>query len=328
MEAGETRSAGGASTEVAPGLISVIMACYNAQAFVAHAIDSVLCQTYPMVELLVVDDGSTDGSVEIIRRYGDRLILLQQRNQGPYPARNRGAAISRGEYLAFLDADDWWSPDCLAGLHAAIMQSGAAVAYCGWQNIGLTGPRGQPYIPPDYEHDNKLERFLRAGAPWPIHAALLHRSVWGEAGGFDTTLPTVMDYDLWLRVGAFRPVVRVEKVMAFYRHHQEGQISAQRWRQALNTWRVKRKFLAAHPQVAQQLGAERIRELVDGSLLARGYEAYWRRDLVSAQRIFRVALRQGAWNAGDLKYLLPALMPESLYGRVIRARDGGVNASR
>jgi hypothetical protein len=209
-----------------------------------------------------------------------------------------------------------------------ITVSGAAVAYCGWQNVGLPGPRGEPHVPPDYEHDHKLERFLRAAAPWPIHAALLRRSVWDEVGGFDTDFATVMDYDLWLRVGAFRPVARVERVMAFYRHHKGGQITSQQWRQAQNSWKVKRKFLAANPQVAAQLGPERIRELVDGGLLRRGYDAYWRRDLVSAQRIFRMVLRTRGWRAKDLKYLLPALMPAPLYGRLLQARDGGADASR
>lgn len=305
-----------------PGLISVIMPCYNAQAFVAQAVESVLAQSHPQVELIVVDDGSTDGCVDILRGYESRLILLQQGNQGPYPARNRGVAASHGEFLAFLDADDWWTPECLAQLHAAITASAAAVAYCGWQNVGLPGPRGQPHVPADYEHDNKLERFLRAAAPWPIHAALLRRSVWDEVGGFDTDLPTVMDYDLWLRAGASRPVVRVERVMAFYRHHQRGQITSQQWRQAQNSWRVKRKFLAANPQVAARLGPERVRELVDGGLLKRGYDAYWRRDVVSAQRIFRMVLRTRGWRLADLKYLLPALLPEALYGRLLRARDG------
>ena len=316
------------ATGTGPCLISVVMPCYNAQAFVAQAIDSVLAQTHPAVELIVIDDGSTDGSVEVLRRYGDRLTLLQQPNQGPYPARNRGVAASRGEFVAFLDADDWWAADCLAQLHAAIAGSAAAVAYCGWQNVGLPGPRGEPHVPPDYEQDGKLERFLRAAAPWPIHAALLRRTVWDDVGGFDTALPTVMDYDLWLRVGAFRPVVRVEKVMAFYRHHQKGQITSQQWRQAQNSWRVKRRFLDANPQVGRQLGAKRVRELVDGGLLKRGYDAYWRRDLVTAQHIFRMVLRTRAWSAGDLKYLLPALMPAPLYARLLGSRDRGANASR
>lgn len=303
------------------GMVSVVMPCFNAQKYLREAIDSVLAQTYGKIELIVVDDGSADATLEILRSYGNRLTVLQQPNQGPYPARNRGVAVSQGEYLAFLDADDWWAPECLEQLHGAIERSRAAVAYCGWQNVGLPGGRGEPYMPPDYENDDKLERFLRAAAPWPIHAALLRRSVWDEVRGFDTTLRTVMDYDLWLRIAAFRPVARVERVMAFYRHHGSGQITSQQWRQACNSWRVKRKFLREHPHAVARLGAKRIRELVDGGLLKRGYDAYWRRDLVSAQRIFRAAIMTRGWRVGDLKYLLPALLPAALYGRLLRAND-------
>ena len=197
------------------------------------------------------------------------------------------------------------------------------MAYCGWQNVGLSGGRGEPYIPPDYEAGNKLETFLRSAAPWPIHAALLRRSVWDEVGGFDEDLETCMDYDLWLRVAVSRPIRRVAKVMAFYRHHNEGQITSQQWRQARNTWLVKRKFVRAHPDAVRGLGSDKIGELIDGGLLRRGYDAYWRRDLVSARKIFRMSLRAGGWKRKDLKYLLPALLPERMYLTLIAKADAG-----
>ena len=132
------------------GLISVVMPCYNAEKYLAEAIDSVLGQSYPSVELILVDDGSTDSSKNIARHYGKRLAFLEQENQGPYRARNRGFEASQGEYIAFLDADDYWAPDCLEHLHRALSDNNAALAYCGWQNIGITGPRSRPYIQPDY----------------------------------------------------------------------------------------------------------------------------------------------------------------------------------
>lgn len=305
------------------GLISVVMPCFNAEHFLRQALDSVLDQSYANLELIVVDDGSEDSSRAILRSYGDRIRVIAQQNRGPYPARNRGVAASRGEYIAFLDADDYWSADCLAELHSALEGSEAALAYCGWQNVGLAGGRGEPYIPPDYEAGGKLEAFLRSAAPWPIHAALLRRSVWDEVGGFDETLGTCMDYDLWLRVAVSRPIRRVEKVMAFYRHHERGQITSTQWRQARNTWLVKKKFLREHPEALRALSRERVRELIDGALLRRGFDAYWRRDLISARRIFRMALRTGGWRSKDLKYLLPALLPERAYLAFVASADAG-----
>ncbi len=304
------------------GLITVIMPCFNAERYVREAVDSILNQSFPSVELIVVDDGSTDGSREILATYGNRIRVLVQENQGPYPARNLGISVSQGEFVAFLDADDWWSLDCLKKLEAALVaEPSAALAYCGWQNVGLEGGRGEPYVPPDYELEDKAARFLRSAAPWPIHAALVRRSVLDEVGGFDLDLPTCMDYDLWLRIAVSRPIRLVPEVMAFYRHHASGQITSTQWRQAKNSWTVKRKFLRNNPNLVKHLSGKKIQELVDGGLLKRGYDNFWRRDLVSAQRIFRMALFIGGWKLRDLKYLLPALLPERLFRLLVVRRD-------
>ena len=307
-------------------LVSVVMPCHNAAPYLEEAVASVFAQTLDDLELILVDDGSSDGSLEIQDRlaaaHPGRITLIRQRNQGPYPARNRGLAQAKGEFVAFLDADDWWREDFLERCHQALRRHPEAVlAYCGWQNVGLPGRSGQPYIPPDYDAEDKLTAFLRAAAPWPIHAALVHRQDMIVTGGFHLDLFSCMDYDLWLRLGATRPIVRVAEVMAFYRHHDHGQITSKQGIQAENSWRVKKKFLAAHPEIAAALGSARVRELVDGGLLRRGYDAYWKRDLVSARHIFQRVLRTRAWGPGDLKYLLPALLPASLYERLIKGRD-------
>jgi glycosyltransferase involved in cell wall biosynthesis len=303
-------------------LISVIMPCYNAEPYLREAVDSVLNQTHPNIELIVVDDGSTDRSRDILAEYGKRIKVLHQANQGPYPARNFGASHATGAFIAFLDADDWWSLDCMEKLHAALEAApSAAVAYCGWQNVGVAGGRGDPYVPPDYELEDKAVRFLRAAAPWPIHAALVRREVFDEVGGFDVNIATCMDYDLWLRIAVARTIVLVPEVLAFYRHHKSGQITSTQWRQARNTWLVKRKFLHDHPHLVAHLTPKQIRELIEGALLKRGYDNFWRRDLVSAQHIFRMSLVKGGWKLKDLAYLLPALLPTGLYQRLIGSRD-------
>lgn len=307
-------------------LISVIMPCFNAAPYVEEAVVSVMRQSYPNVELIVVDDGSTDGSYEIAARlakqHPSRIRHLMQANAGPYVARNHGLRLARGDYVAFLDADDWWRDDFLERMLAAIQEDDAcALVYCGWQNVGLEGGRGAPYVPPDYEQEDKVKRFLQAASPWPIHAALVRKTVLDEVGGFDLDLPTCMDYDLWLRIAVSRRIRRVPEVMAFYRHHRGGQIISTQWRQARNVWLVKRKFLREHPDLVRHLSRSELRQLVDGALLRRGYDTFWRRDLVSSQRIFRMSLLAGGWRARDLYYLLPALLPTRWYQALIRLRD-------
>jgi glycosyltransferase involved in cell wall biosynthesis len=302
------------------------MPCYNAAPYLRQAVDSVMRQTYADVELVLIDDGSSDDSPRIAedlaREHTGRIRFLRTDRKGPYPARNVGLAQAQGELVAFLDADDYWTTDFVEKLHAALVRSEAALAYCGWQNVGATDRTNEPYVPPDYETGDKLELLLRSASPWPIHAALTRRSVIDQVGGFDTTLETCMDYDLWLRIGASRPIVRVPEVLAYYRFHAGGQITSKQWRQAENVWLVKKRFAAAAPELVRRFTQTRLDELIDGALLKRGYDCFWRRDLVSARRIFRRSLRVGGWRLKDLKYLLPALLPEASYVGLIDRADG------
>lgn len=304
--------------------ISVVMACHDAEPFVGEAVASVCGQTFRAVELIVVDDGSTDASAAIVaeRAAADlRVRLIRQENRGPYPARNRGLSEARGRFLAFLDADDYWEPDCLAHLHAALTNSGADLAYCGWQNVGEATVGNEPYVPPAYEEGDVVARFLR-GCPWPIHACLTRREVIDGVGGFSERCFSSMDFDLWLRISArTQRIVRVPEVLAYYRWHGGGQISAVRWRQVLDAWQVRRDFVRFHPEAVAHLDRRTRRELVHGDLLRRGYTAYWRRDLDSAGRLFRRALVTGCWHLPDLKYLLAACLPAPLYRTLLQLRD-------
>lgn len=301
------------------------MPCFNAEAFFPEALDSVLGQTWPAIELIIVDDGSTDGSLALAERaraqHPERVKLLRQSQQGPYPARNLGLREATGEFVAFLDADDWWTTDCLESLYEGIANANAALSYCGWQNVGASFRSNEPFIPPDYEQQDKAARFLRAASPWPIHAALTRMDVVRAVGGFDTNWRSCMDYDLWLRIAVSRPIVLVPKVMAFYRHSVQGQITSKQWIQAETTWRVKKKFVASHPAEVAHLDRAELSKLIDGGYLERGYQAYWRRDLETAHHVFRSVLRTGAWSLRDLKYLLPSLLPGTLYSKLIRSME-------
>jgi GT2 family glycosyltransferase len=310
-------------------LISVVMPCYNAEAFVEESVRSALEQTYPQVELVLVDDGSTDGTVAVVQRlqaqFQGRLTLLHSARTGPYPARNQALAAARGEFIAFLDADDYWAPDFLQStfeaMHARPGGPPIDIAYCGWQNVGAGAPGGQPYVPPAYEDEDPVEHFLRA-CPWPIHAALVRRSVIDAVGGFSERMFSSMDYDLWIRLlSATRSMVRVPRVLAFYRWHGSGQISAVKWRQVLHAWQVRRDFVVAHPALVAHLPAARQRELVDAVLLEQGKTLFWRRDLAGAQALLRQAFRVGGWGARDLPLLGAAHLPAALFGRLVRYAD-------
>ena len=304
-----------------PPLISVIMACYNSASYIEEAISSVLRQTCANTEVIVVDDGSTDNSPDIVRRlasdHPQQVHLKHQDHSGPYPARNLGLDEARGEFVAFLDADDWWREDCLEKLMHALQDSQADVAYCGWQNVGDHKLSSEPYIPPAYEEDDPVAAFL-TGCPWPIHAALIRRPVLEAVNGFSERLFSSMDYDLWLRTLAHTDnIIRVPKVLAYYRWHGDGQISSTRWQQVLNAVQVRRDFVEHYPDMVKHLTAETLYQLVDGQLLREAYRSYWSRDLANAQQLFRAAFTRRAWQLKDLKYVLPALLPSRLFQGIV-----------
>jgi glycosyltransferase involved in cell wall biosynthesis len=181
--------------------VSIIMPCFNGAAHLPTSVGSVLKQTFEDWELIVVDDGSTDNSFEWLASQTDpRVVVVCQSNQGVSAARNSGLGMARAEYVAFLDADDTWAPTFLEKMVTALQsQPRVVLAYCGWQNVGLSGGRGQPFIPPDYETPDKREK-LFAGCRWPIHATLTCRDAVMASSGFDTTLRNAEDYAMWLRI--------------------------------------------------------------------------------------------------------------------------------
>lgn len=111
-------------------LVSVIIPTYNRARILRHAIDSVLAQTYADREIIVVDDGSTDNTVEVLRSYGSQIKWLKQANQGPSKARNAGLAIASGEIITFLDSDDQWLPTKLARQVSLLNAAGESVPCC------------------------------------------------------------------------------------------------------------------------------------------------------------------------------------------------------
>lgn len=289
--------------------ISIVMPCYNAGAHLPRSVASVQRQSFDDWELLVINDGSTDGSVQWLRAQADpRIRLHDQTNQGVSAARNAGIGLAAGRYIAFLDADDEWAPSLLLALRDALRQRPDAVlAYCGWQNVGLPGPRSAPYIPPDYEACGKEEKLFSA-CPWPIHAALTKRDAILAAGGFDRRLRNAEDYALWLEVAMHSPIVRVAEVLAFYHFHEGVQASGNLARAALQFLDVQLAYLDRHPEFRRLL-AGRARDLTYGTLSRRGFDCYWKRELVAARTIFRRVMRAGYGAPKAWLYMLPSLLP-------------------
>ncbi len=200
-------------------LISVVIPCYNQSAFLADAIDSVCSQSYCPVEVIVVDDGSTDATAQIAARY-PHVTYLHQENRGLSAARNTGLAASRGEFLVFLDADDRLLPDALRVGHDALN----AHPECGFvsghhHHIDRFGAVERAYPQEPMAHTDPYLALLMNNFIG-MHAAVMYRKdVFDAVGGFDAGLSACEDYDLYLRIAHRFPIVRHDRIVAEYRHH-------------------------------------------------------------------------------------------------------------
>jgi glycosyltransferase involved in cell wall biosynthesis len=208
---------------VEPGvsvLVSVAMPAYNAAATIAAAIDSVLAQSFPDFELIVVDDGSTDATAGIVRAYADpRVHLLQQPTKGDSAARNRAIAEARGELLAFLDADDLWQPDKLA-LQVAQLRARPEVglSYTAQTIIDGQGRAIDSYgVKPAYR-GRCLDALLRSNG-LGLSTVLARTALVRALGGFDETLAHCEDWDLWIRIAERAELDYVDQPLTRYRFH-------------------------------------------------------------------------------------------------------------
>jgi glycosyltransferase involved in cell wall biosynthesis len=204
-------------------LVSIVIPAYNQERFVAQAIASALGQTHPWVEVIVVDVGSTDQTGEIAEHFDDHanLTVVRQPNGGLPAARNRGLAEARGEFVCFLDSDDYLAPTYLERLLQPLVADPAvAMAYCDVQMVDLDGePAGDFSVATARRIvTGDIFESLLIGGYFPPHTVVLRRSVLADAGPFDLALGGHADYELWLRLSALGHRAHyVDARLAFYR---------------------------------------------------------------------------------------------------------------
>ena len=180
--------------------VSVIIPTYNQARFVAETVESALAQTYPNVEVIVVDDGSTDGTQTVLATYLEKIHYIRQENRGLSGARNTGFLSSHGDYLLFLDSDDLIPPDKLA-LHVPLLEAepGFGLVYSAWQQINEDGTRVLGEVRPN-KQGQLLKELLRRSFFFFASAAVVRRECLEKVGLFDESLPWGEDADMWLRM--------------------------------------------------------------------------------------------------------------------------------
>jgi glycosyltransferase involved in cell wall biosynthesis len=233
--------------------ISVVIPCYNSEHTIRETLESVLAQTYHDFEVIVVDDGSTDGSKDVILSFGDRVRYIYQQNAGQSAARNAGIREARGEYIAFIDADDLWFPEKLEKQDKCLQENNVLWCYCDCMFFRDS----------DHKNIGKYSQLLYSPKQGLILQALfmgnciasltpiINKKLLFDSGLFDET-PAIRsreDWDQWLRVAALAEVAYTPEVLAKYRVHAGSITYAEDPQEAFESHvAVIEKITALYPQ--------------------------------------------------------------------------------
>ena len=215
--------------------VSVIIPTYNRAGIIEEAVDSVLAQDFKDFELIVVDDGSTDNTSEVLTTYGDDIRVLFQSNKGVSAARNRGITEASGKLIAFLDSDDLWLRQKLSRQVEFFRQRPDALI-CQTEEVWV---RNGVRVNPKQRHKKPSGMIFKPSLELCLvspSAVMIRRDLLDTTGNFDETLPACEDYDLWLRISCRFPVYLIETPLIIKRGGHDDQLSK---RAGLDKFRIK-----------------------------------------------------------------------------------------
>jgi len=217
--------------------VSVILAVFNAEKYLRQAVASVLDQTFGDFEFIVIDDGSTDSSLSVLRSFDDRrLKIISRDNKGLTPTLNEGLSLANGEFIARMDADDVSLPTRFAKQVAYLNQHPDVV--CVGSRVTTIDPYGSPLSQTDHKLTHEeIEAELLQGIGWSIvhPAAMMRKDAVMKVGGYREQFKTSQDLDLWLRLGEVGKLANLPEPLVQYRQHFESVASTK----ADEQWRVK-----------------------------------------------------------------------------------------
>lgn len=219
-------------------LISVVIPCYNAEKYLPETLDSVINQTIKDIEIICIDDGSTDSTPTILKRYAKkdkRIKIITQKNAGVVTARNKAIAAAKSEYIYPLDSDDIITPDCLGKLYSAITHGKGDIITHRVIMFSNKG-RGELILPKPTKSNMVIHNCM-------VNAALFRKQDFDETGGYDTAFNDgIEDYDLWMNL-MFRhnkKVYRIPEVLFYYRGKDK---SESRNAQGASKYHALRKYM-------------------------------------------------------------------------------------
>ncbi len=260
-------------------VVTVVMPLFNDERYVAEALDSIIAQTFPDFEVIVVDDGSSDGSPEIVAGYAARdarVRLMRQANAGPAAARNAAIAEARGWAIAFLDADDLWLPTKLERQVPLLTENN--LVYAAEYTFRDDNPEQNegPWKTATVAAGKSPLASLIRNPIWGPNTVMVSRSLLQKHGGFDETMPPAEDLELWLRLAAAgTELCQITEPLARYRV-RDNSISADLVHHGRASVRAYKKLVADHrnadlrTRLLVRVGLERSRRRLSRRLRSRG----------------------------------------------------------
>ena len=308
--------------------VAVVIPVFNGANTVSRAIDSVLSQTFDgQFEIVVVNDGSTDTTAEVLKRYGGRIRVLDQQNRGPAAARNAAVAQSSAEYVAFLDADDAFMPDklahtlpCLVSSQNAVMLFHDAIA------LDRDGHEvSQSYVWPERAHAPSMDEMLTEW--WPIvpSTVVMRRSTFEACGGFceEFKTPGYEDPDLWIRAREYGEFIFLPERLTYY---MTNELRAERMEKYVSArYLFFRRLRQLYGHRADELIRSTVRSYTNW-LSYQGLLAMQRQDPAAARIYFARILRRQPTHLKSALRLLRTFLPAPV-ARALSGRTAGVKPS-
>ncbi|OOZ42549.1 glycosyl transferase [Solemya elarraichensis gill symbiont] len=262
--------------------MSVIIPTFNRAATLSRAIDSVIAQTHTADEIIIVDDGSTDETQQLLANY-PQLKVIRQQNLGVSAARNLGIAKASGEWIAFLDSDDAWLPTKLQTQLTALKEN-QDYRFCHTEEIWVrNGVRVNQMNKHAKSGGHIFERCLPMCVISPS-SALMHHTLFDSIGHFDESLPACEDYDLWLRLCATEPVLYIEEPQITKYGGHEDQLSRKHW--GMDRFRIQALIKIQQSGILDDHQQSRVAETIrsKAEILIKGGLKHGNHDLVANYR--------------------------------------------
>ena len=281
-------------------VVSIVIPVFNGRNFIKEAIDSVLAQTYSNIELIVLDDGSTDGTFEIVNSYSKNLFFRQkQENIGQAATLNKGWELAKGQILSYLSADDVLLPNAVEDAVLALKQNSLAVmVYGDYELIDISSKRIKTVNTKEFDYKELLIDIIVQPGPGPF----FYKKCLERSGGWNVSLRQVPDYDFWLRLGLLGQFVRIPKTLAQFRIHEESQ--------SYNSTSVSKSDEIIHvvkdffknDSMSQELRANKAKAIAMSYLVAarfhlraKRFRSYFQRSFSAMRYHWQVLFNYRAW---------------------------------